>query len=226
MARENPGVGERLKTLRARRGWSLPQLAERANVNHSTIWKIEEGKTSNPGAETLRKLSGALGVDLSEITGERPMPRRRAEVFEGVAMVPVMRVRVQASGHPTWDDTRETVYVDLALAAGRPNIRAATVSGSCMGAYVLAGERVVFDPDATPQDGEMVVVTTDDGATMVKWFRIDPLGRPYLRADDGTEIRPNGAKVEGVVLTVIRKALRDPELAPKRIAEPRARYEP
>lgn len=130
MARENPGVGERLKTLRARRGWSLPQLAERANVNHSTIWKIEEGKTSNPGAETLRKLSGALGVDLSEITGERPMPRRRAEVFEGVAMVPVMRVRVQASGHPTWDDTRETVYVDLALAAGRPNIRAAALAAA------------------------------------------------------------------------------------------------
>jgi SOS-response transcriptional repressor LexA len=130
---------------------------------------------------------------------------------EEVAYVPVMRVRVQASGQPTWDDTRETVIVSAQIAAGRPNIRAATVSGLCMEPYVMSGERIVFDPDAHPQDRDMVVVTDEDGSTMVKWFRVDPLGRAYLRAADGTTIRPNGAKVEGVVLTVVRQALRDPE---------------
>lgn len=201
----------RLTHARERVGLSKNELARRSGVGLSTISRIESGIIGSPGIDVLRRLAEAMGVALSELTGETPPPRRRAQVFEGVAMVPVMRVRVQASGQPTWDDTRESVPVHLSIAAGRPNIRAAIVTGDCMGAYVLSGERIVFDPDIVPQDGDMVVVTTEDGSTLVKWFRIDPLGRAYLRAADGTEIRPNGAKIEGVVLTVARRAVRDPQ---------------
>lgn len=210
MAERGETVAIRVKALIDQRGWSLGALSQRSGLDKGYLSQLTRGKVANPGVHTLEKISEALGVDLSEITGERPMPRRRAEIFEGVAMVPLMRVRVQASGSPTWDDTRESVPVEISVATGRPNIRAAIVSGDCMGSYVMAGERVVFDPDAYPQDRDMVVVTTDEGTTMVKWYRVDPLGRPYLRAADGTEIRPNGAKVEGVVLTVARRALRDP----------------
>jgi hypothetical protein len=139
-------------------------------------------------------------------------------------MVPLMRVRVQA-GEPVWDDTRETVVVSSRLAAGRPNIRAAVVTGSCMEPYVMAGETVVFDPDIRqPVDRDMVVVTDEAGGTLIKWYRTDELGRPYLRAADGTQIRPNGAKLEGVVLTVERRALRDPEPPARRMAEPDEPY--
>jgi transcriptional regulator with XRE-family HTH domain len=205
------GIGARLTHLRERRGWSMGQLSDRSGVSRAAISRIESGETPGPGANTLGKIAGALGVELSEITGERPMPKRRADVIEGVARVPVMRVRVQASGEPAWDDTRDTIIVSASVAAGRPNIRAAIVSGSCMTPYVMPGERIVFDPDATPRERDMVIVTTDYGDTLVKWYRIDALGRPYLRAADGTEIRPNGAKVEGVVLAVEKVALRDPE---------------
>jgi transcriptional regulator with XRE-family HTH domain len=204
-------VATLVKSLREQRGWSQGQLASRAGVEHSTVWRIEAKKIASPGVDIMRKLSTALGVDLSEITGDRPLPRRRAQIFEGVAHVPVMRVRVQASGRPTWDDTRETMIVRAAVADGRPNIRAAVVTGECMVPYVSPGEYVAFDPDATPQNGEMVVITDDDGATMVKWYRIDELGRPFLRAADGTQVRPNGARLEGVVLSEERRALRDPE---------------
>lgn len=204
-------VATRLKSLRERRGLSQNALAERSGVSNSTVSRIEKGVISSPGVDVLRKFADALRVDLSEITGERPLPPRRADIFEGVAYVPVMRVRVQASGAPTWDDTRETVVVSATMARGRPNIRAAIVSGRCMEPYVMPGERIVFDPDTHPQDRDMVVVTDDEGATLVKWFRVDPLGRPYLRAADGTQMRPNGAKVEGVVLSVARNAIRDPE---------------
>lgn len=209
MVVERGDVAERVREFMERRGWSYAQVGSRAGVDPTTVWKIATGRTPSPGKVTLEKLSEAFGVSPSELTGERPMPRRRAEVFEGVAMVPLMRVRVQASGEPTWDDTRESVPVSLAIAAGRPNIRAALVTGECMAESAPDGARVVFDPDATPQDRNMVVVTTDEGVTLVKWYRVDPLGRPFLRADDGTEMRPNGAKIEGVVLAVVRQAPRD-----------------
>lgn len=200
-----------VRHLREGRGWSLANLAARAGVDPTTIWKIEHGKTPNPGHETLTKISGALGVELSAVTGVRPLPRPRVQIFEGVARVPIMRVRVQASGRPTWDDTRETIPIQPGVAAGRPNLLAAVVSGECMTPTVEAGDTVIFDPDSTPQHREMVVVTDDEGATMVKWYRIDELGRPFLRAADGTTIRPNGARLEGVVIHVIKRALRDPQ---------------
>ena len=61
------------------------------------------------------------------------MPPRRAQIFEGVAMVPVMRVRVQASGRPIWDDTRETVPISPSVAAGRVPPRNGAGSACPMG---------------------------------------------------------------------------------------------
>lgn len=203
-------VATRLRALRERRGWSQNQLASRAEIGNSTISRIEAGVIASPGVEVLRRLSGALGVDLSEITGERPMPRRQTQIFEGGAAVPVWRRRVHAGGQAYWDDTTETMWVSRTLVAAHPKAACAVVTGDCMAPHVLAGEKVVFDPDQAPGDRDMVVVTDDEGDTMIKWYRVDPLGRPYLRAADGTEIRPNGARVEGVVLAVERRALRDP----------------
>lgn len=137
-----------------------------------------------------------------------------------------MRVRVQA-GAPIWDDTRESVVMNAGDVLGRPNVRAAIVTGRCMEPYVMAGERVVFDPDARePHDRDMVVVTDDDGGTLVKWFRTDELGRAYLRAADGTRMRPNGAKLEGVVIHVSRRAIRDPEPPARQIRRAAENPEP
>lgn len=205
-------MATRLKAARKRSGMTQDALAKLSGVSNSTVSRIEAGVISSPGVDVLRRLSDSLRVELSELTGEHPLTPRRATIFEETAYVPLMRVRVQASGHPTWDDTRESVVVSADIARGRPNIRAAIVSGACMEPVVMAGERIVFDPDAHQQNGDLVVVTDDEGATLVKWFRVDSLGRPYLRANDGTEMRPRGATIEGVVLHVERRNLRDPQV--------------
>lgn len=204
-------VADRVRTLRDQRGWSLAQLAGRASIDPSTIWKIENGRTPNPGNLTLGKIASALGVSLQEITGERPMPRRRVEISEGVARLPLRRLRVQADGEPAWMDTEDTIVVGARKGAGRPNAFAAAVSGSCMVPHVWPGEIVLIDPDQRPLDRDMVVVTTDHGDTLVKWYRFDDDGQPYLRAADGTVMRPDSARLEGVVFRVERDAIRDPE---------------
>lgn len=202
-------AGDRVRILMDRRGWSLGMLADRAGVDKGHLSVLLRGKVPNPGAATLGKLAAALGVDLSEITGERPLPRRQVQIFEGGAAVPVMQRRVHA-GQSAWDDTSETVYVSLFLKARHPNVKAAVVTGDCMEPWVMAGENVVFDPDQRPVDRDMVIVTDDEGETMVKWFRLDDDGQPYLLAADGTTLKPNGAKIEGVVVAAYRTDLRQP----------------
>lgn len=81
MQNGEPTVAMRLRSLRERRGWSQTTLRQRSGVANSTISRIESGEIASPGIDVLRRLSVALGVDLSEISGEHPMPKRRVEIF-------------------------------------------------------------------------------------------------------------------------------------------------
>lgn len=160
---DGPAAGQRVKELMERRGWSLGTLADRSGVDKGHLSVMLRGRVPNPGVGTLRKLSDALGVSLSEITGEKPMPKRRMEITEGVARLPLRTLRVQADGHPSWDDTRDTIIVSSRAGMGRPNAFAAIVTGTCMMPTVMPGAVVLIDPDQKPTDGKMVVVTTDQG---------------------------------------------------------------
>lgn len=211
MAEQPQTIGGRLRLLRERHGWSLAQLGGRSEVDPTTIWKIESGMTANPGHKTLVRIAGALGVDPSEITGERPVPRRQRQILEGAVGLPVYKRRVHAGGEGYWGDTEDTLWVPHEFLRRYPRARVAVVDGTCMSPFVEQGEKIVLDPDQKPVDGQMVVVTTDLGETLLKWYRLDALGRPFLRSADGQEMRPNGAKIEGVVIEMRRGAVRDPE---------------
>ena len=58
--------GEKLKTAREAKGYSLDELAEKTGINTSTIYRIEHGK-SKPHGITLRALAKALGVKMEEL---------------------------------------------------------------------------------------------------------------------------------------------------------------
>lgn len=222
-------LGGRLRSLRERRGWNQSELGRRAGVDRSEISRIEGGKPLNPGRDVLTKLAAALRVEVAELMGPMPVRRRRAEIQEGVGRVPLMSLRVQASGEPVWDETTEEVITAPLQLRGRPNAFAAVVSGTCMEPWVSAGDTVLIDPDRVPADGEMVVITEAGGGTLVKWFRVDELGRAFLRAADGTELRPQRATVEGVVFKIEREAPRDPETrrpSIRRVADDRINYQP
>jgi transcriptional regulator with XRE-family HTH domain len=62
---------QKLTTARLNRGWSIQQLADRSGVQRQTISRLEHGRTW-PRANTLWKLSQALGVQPAELVGEVP----------------------------------------------------------------------------------------------------------------------------------------------------------
>jgi len=87
-------LAARLAALRAERGWSLDQLAQRSGVPRTTLSRLERGETS-PTAALLGRLCTAY---------DRTMSRLLAEVEAEPAKL------LRAGEQPVWTDP-ETGYV-------------------------------------------------------------------------------------------------------------------
>ncbi|MFR0355917.1 helix-turn-helix domain-containing protein [Streptomyces sediminimaris] len=62
-------LGVRLAELRAERGWSLGELAERSGVSRSTLSRAERAQIS-PTASLLNRLCGVYGRTMSQLLSE------------------------------------------------------------------------------------------------------------------------------------------------------------
>lgn len=89
-----------MRSEREARGWSLTDLAERSGVSRAMINKVERGESS-PTASLLGRLSGALGLTLSELLA-------RAEASRAGHLV-------RAGEQPLWRDP-ETGYMRRQIA--------------------------------------------------------------------------------------------------------------
>ena len=59
-------IAQRLKSLRAERGWSLDQLAGRSAVSSATLSRLENADVS-PTASVLGKLCAVYGLTMSRL---------------------------------------------------------------------------------------------------------------------------------------------------------------
>lgn len=57
-------IGERIRTLRESKGWSLARLTQEASVTKSYISNLEHGRSANPTAYALMRLADALGCTI------------------------------------------------------------------------------------------------------------------------------------------------------------------
>ena len=64
-------VGERIKTLRLERGYTLRALAQRSGISQGTLSMIENGTRDgeNLTARTIRRLAKALGTTTDYLVG-------------------------------------------------------------------------------------------------------------------------------------------------------------
>lgn len=69
-AEQSTKISNNIKELRAERGWNQARLAEEAGITAAALSKIESGAGRIPTMVVLRKLAGALGVTVDQITGE------------------------------------------------------------------------------------------------------------------------------------------------------------
>jgi len=66
-------VGERVRSLRLNRRWSLDELAGRSGVSKGMLVQIEAGRT-NPSIGTLVRIADAFGVTVARLVEEKRPP--------------------------------------------------------------------------------------------------------------------------------------------------------
>lgn len=55
-------LGEKIRTLRQKKGYTLDKLAELSESSKSYIWELENKNPPRPSAEKVAKIAVALGV--------------------------------------------------------------------------------------------------------------------------------------------------------------------
>jgi transcriptional regulator with XRE-family HTH domain len=85
-------VRRRLRELRTERGLTLQQVAERANIDVSTLSRLEAGKR-RLALDHIPALAGALGVSADTLLGaappQDPRVRGRPRKFDGLTLWPL-----------------------------------------------------------------------------------------------------------------------------------------
>lgn len=77
-------LGRRLRALRARRGETLAETAERAGLSPQYLSEVERGR-KEPSSEMIAALAGALGTTLADLAAEVTEELRAFQVIGGRA---------------------------------------------------------------------------------------------------------------------------------------------
>jgi transcriptional regulator with XRE-family HTH domain len=149
-------VRRRLRELRTERGLTLQHVAERANIDLSTLSRLEAGKR-RLALDHIPALAAALGVSTDELLASRPPQdprvRGRPRRFQDMTMWPLTN-RGPAAGLHAYKITigarRRTPPEDLPVHEGHDWI------------YVLDGRLrlLLGDQDLVIEPGEAVEFTT------------------------------------------------------------------
>lgn len=78
----------RIKELRAKRGWTIDQLAEVSGVSRAFISQIENERRE-PGAKTLETFAQAFGCHVSELLADADLAADVAEAIQLLQSIPV-----------------------------------------------------------------------------------------------------------------------------------------
>ena len=66
-------IGERIRSLRQERGFSLTQLAAQAGLSKGYLWSLERGGATRPSVVVLEQIARALGVPVGDLLESPPI---------------------------------------------------------------------------------------------------------------------------------------------------------
>ncbi|MCA0755399.1 helix-turn-helix domain-containing protein [Paenibacillus sp. N4] len=75
-------IGERIKRLREKKGYSITKLADLAGVSKSYLSYIERNMQNNPSLQVMAKIAAPLDSNIEYLLGEENDPKDSKETVE------------------------------------------------------------------------------------------------------------------------------------------------
>ena len=72
-------IGDNIQKLRKRKGMTLSECAEQANISKSYLSNIERNLNQNPSILIIEKIANVLDVDLRILIGSQPSSQQHLE---------------------------------------------------------------------------------------------------------------------------------------------------
>jgi SOS-response transcriptional repressor LexA len=180
-------LGTRLRARREAVGLTQEKLAKQCGVSRAAVAQWEAGVT-RPGLDNLVRAAKALDVWLSWLTaGDQSLPDGPSPFSSAGARRQIPVIDYVRAG--LWDAVADPyapggglddIATDLELS---PKAFALVVRGESMDPEFRDGDKIIIDPEVTPQPGDFVVAKLDreDEATFKKY-------RPRGSDKDGAPI--------------------------------------
>lgn len=208
--------GEWLIERMHNRDMNQSDLARAVGRSTATVsrWANNLDTPSDSNLRAIARAIGATDAEISNAAGvnliaSSPSPRSVEDIIaeleaQAPIAIPVVQ-NITASAGPG-EHVSEYIYLPPTLRRGKNknNILGIVASGQCMEPQIMRGDYVIFDRDAAPKVGNIVVASVD-GEVYVKRL-VEVGGKKVLRGDaDGCVVSLNGeAEVIGVVMYIHR----------------------
>jgi transcriptional regulator with XRE-family HTH domain len=207
-------LGAYIRERRLERGLTQEEIGDAVGVSHSSVSKWERGRQEGMDFVTLRNLAAVLGDDaetLEALLRDEPRPAAPAPLPEPSREIPAYDIGTIAAGPRGRTEVHHWESVPLSQTRGRM-LRAAIVSGDCMGDEVRPGDTVLFDRNPNPRDGQLVVaVLLDEGpdemgqGVLKRFFKLNGKVKLAPNVGDPIIVAADRVRIEGVVVEVRRR---------------------
>jgi transcriptional regulator with XRE-family HTH domain len=207
-------LGAYIRERRLERGLTQEEIGAAVGVSHSSVSKWERGRQEGMDFVILRNLAAVLGDDaetLEALLRDEPLPGPLRPQPEPSREIPAYDIGTVAAGPRGRTEVHHWESVPLSQTRGRM-LRAAIVSGDCMGDEVRPGDTVLFDRNPNPRDGQLVVaVLLDEGpdemgqGVLKRFFKLNGKVKLAPNVGDPIIVAADRVRIEGVVVEVRRR---------------------
>lgn len=207
-------MGIKIKELRALRGWTQNELANRSGVDRGALASIEVGKAKNPTTTNLLKLARAFNIRPEELYHAagyikddrtiRPIKETPEELLERLRLAHPVSVPVYSEFPIHAGEGVEPMdYVPMVRdKAGGRKLEGYLAHGNCLEPDIKDGSIIIVDRDGQIDNGDIVAALVDG---MLYLARLRKIGDElYLENNDG-RIKLEECQVAAPVIEIRRR---------------------
>lgn len=176
-------VGERMKQRRQELGMTADQVAEKLNVDRTTVFRYERGFIEKVPTDTLAKLASILYVTPTYLMGLSDESDREFDNIYQIETKKFPLLGAVACGEPIFADENFDSYI-VAGANNKADFCLRCKGDSMINARIHDGDIVFVRKQPAVNNGEIAVVIIGDEATLKRVFYYPAKSKLVLQAEN------------------------------------------